>query len=94
MSGVPQQALPDYLAMTALAPINPHADFSDFDSILNLFTPAPERRPATGMTIWDQAYLQGLYSARPDAASARQHNAEIARRMADQIQSITNGEPP
>lgn len=94
MSGVPRQAMPDYLAMTALAPINPHADLSDFESILNLFNTAPERQPATGMTIWDQAYLQGLYSARPDAASARQHNAEIARRMADQIQSITNGEAP
>jgi hypothetical protein len=94
VNGVPQQAVTDYLAMATLAPINPRADMSGFDSILNLFAQAPDSAPATAMTIWDLAYLHSLYEARPDAPSVRQHNADIARRMADQIHTISNGETP
>jgi hypothetical protein len=95
VAGVSPQAMSDYLAMTTLAPISPHADLSELDSVLNLFAQRREdASPAAEMTIWDSAYLQGLYTARPDAASLRQHNADIARRMAEQIQSISNGETP
>ncbi len=94
VTGVPEQAITDYLAMTALAPINPRADLAGFDSILNVFAQPSEGRPAAELTIWDLAYLQSLYAARPDAPSMRQHNAEIARRMAEHIQSISNGDAP
>ncbi|MGH6952505.1 MAG: hypothetical protein ACREH4_16695, partial [Vitreimonas sp.] len=95
VADVPQQAMTDYLAMTALAPISQHADMSGLDSVLNVFALRRDNAPAaTAMTIWDTAYLQSLYTARPDAASVRQHNADIARRMAEQIHSISNGETP
>lgn len=95
VAGASQQAMTDYLAMTALAPISPHADMSGLDSVLNVFAQRRDDAPAAAaMTIWDTAYLQSLYTARPDAANIRQHNADIARRMAEQIHSISNGETP
>ena len=83
VSGISQQAIGDYIAMTALAQLNPYADMSAFPSILNLFNSASRPAP-TAMSDWDRAFLQGLYSTRRDAA-ARQQRSDIARRMAQQI---------
>lgn len=57
-------ALSDYVAMVALARLNPEADASQLDSILNLFQPglSAEARP-TGLTHWDIGYLFGIYNA-------------------------------
>jgi hypothetical protein len=51
--------LADYLAMVAFAQIDPAARPASYDSILNLFDAAA---PPVGMTEWDHAYLQALYS--------------------------------
>ncbi len=83
VSGVSSQALGDYLAMAALAQLNPDTDMSSFPSILNLFNTASQPPPAA-MSDWDTAFLQGLYRTRRDAA-ARQQRSDIARRMAQQI---------
>lgn len=83
VAGASAQAVADYVAMAALAQLNPDADMSSFPSILNLFSGAGQPAP-TAMTEWDSAFLRGLYRARRDAAARQQRN-DIARRMADQI---------
>ena len=58
--------LADYVAMVAMAQIDPDVDVRGHDSVLNLF-----RNPAgvQGLTDWDMAYLRGLYNARLDTVS-------------------------
>ncbi len=53
--------LSDYVAMVGLAQIDPDAETTDYNSILNLFDPAVA--PVGGLTAWDTAYLSGLYKA-------------------------------
>lgn len=59
LTGTSWQQLADYLAFVSLAQINPEANPQSFDSILNLFT-----NPAaySGLTDWDETYLQSLYA--------------------------------
>lgn len=67
VAGVRVDALSDYLAMVALAQLNPNQDVSGFPTILNLFsTPSGSSAPAQ-MSDWDVAYLQGstTCSAKP-----------------------------
>jgi hypothetical protein len=73
-------ALADYIAMVALAGIDPGADTSAFPTVLNLFN-APPGSAVAGMTDWDLGYLDGLYNATRAAVSAQQQQREIARRM-------------
>ena len=80
-AGTPLAALADYVAMAALAQLDPDADYSANPTILNLFT-APEATRPHELTSWDLAYLQGLYSVTPEAASVTQQHAEITLRMA------------
>lgn len=61
LDGVTLEQLADYIAFVSLAQVDPEADLSRFDSILNLFV--PERR-STGLSPWDLAYLEGLYTVR------------------------------
>jgi hypothetical protein len=84
----PPQAVADYLTMAALVQLDPAADMSAFSSILNLFAERRSGEPApVAMTVWDLAYLQGLYGATREAASASRQRADIARRMAERVQS-------
>lgn len=78
-SGVRLDSLADYVSMVTLAQLNPNADTSENDTILNLFGRGPNRPP--GMTTWDVSYLEGLYGGRPNAWTARQQEADISRRM-------------
>lgn len=59
LGGVSTEQLGDYLAMIALAQVDPEADTARFDTILNLFDD-PAAAPG-GLTGWDRAYLAGLY---------------------------------
>ena len=70
-SGSTIRQLSDYVAMVSLAQIDPDADPSAFDTILNLFDgrPAPPE-----LTTWDRDYLRALYDARLDQ---RQPNAQL-----------------
>lgn len=63
LQGVGTAQLADYLAMVAMAQIDPDADAGAFDSILNLFGDPAVAPP--GLTGWDRAYLEGLYD--PDS---------------------------
>lgn len=81
-AGVPLAALADYVAMVALAQIDPNADTSGFPSILNLFAArASGALPPAGMTAWDISYLDGLYHASRTAPNSQQQVREISRRM-------------
>jgi hypothetical protein len=59
LTGTTWEQLGDYLAVVSLAQINPDADPSAFDSILNLFS---NPKAYSGLTDWDRAYLRGLYA--------------------------------
>lgn len=57
-SHVSFEQLADFVAMAALAQIDPDADMSSFPSVLNVFD---DPSAASGLTDWDRAYLTGLY---------------------------------
>ncbi len=78
--GVRLDALGDYIAMTALAQLDPKTDTSPYNSILNLFNASTPAKPAA-MTEWDEAYLQGLYSMRRNATGSDRQQADIVRTM-------------
>jgi hypothetical protein len=81
---LPPSAVADYLSMATLVQLDPDANMSAFPSILNLF--AENERPPSAMTAWDIAYLQGLYRATREAASAQAQRNDIARRMAERVE--------
>ena len=76
---IPFGALSDYVAMAALAQIDPEADTSAYPTVLNLFADraagveAPE-----ALTDWDRDYLRGLYTAPEGRARATQQERAIA----------------
>lgn len=69
--GVKVNQLADYVAMAAYAQIDPDADVSRFDTILNLFN-----RPAAELELtgWDRAYLQSVYAVE---RNERNPNAQV-----------------
>lgn len=73
-------ALGDYLAMNALARLSPDWDTVGHDTILNLFQLEGAARPS-GMSIWDQAYLEALYSVRSDVVSGAMQENHVAYEM-------------
>ncbi len=75
VANVSAQQLADYVSMVVFAQIDPQADTRDYASVLNVFD-APET--ADGLTQWDLAYLEGLYSAERNLRSPRGANNEIA----------------
>jgi hypothetical protein len=80
LTGTTWQQIGDYLAVVSLAQINPKADPSDFDSILNLFS-----NPAaySGLTDWDRSYIQALYESDQERIPQMQAD-EVVSRMAKQ----------
>jgi len=59
LTGTTWQQLGDYLAVVSLAQIDPAANPTGFDSILNLFS---NPKAYSGLTDWDRSYLRALYS--------------------------------
>lgn len=85
--GVQFQALADYLAMVSLAQLDPDGETAGVPTILNLFAErdAAGAATTTSMTEWDEAYLEGLYTARRTAPRAIWQQRDISRRMVDQL---------
>jgi len=83
VAGVSVNALSDYIAMATLAQLNPSADLTPFDTILNLFEPNTHHQEQ--MTAWDIAYLEGLYHVTRNPFHARTQEREIARSMAHDL---------
>ena len=75
VSGVSVEQLGDYVAMVSLAQINPEADTSGYATVLNLFAD-PER--TSGLTNWDKAYLQGLYTVQRTRRNPSSARTEVA----------------
>ncbi|RZJ44399.1 MAG: hypothetical protein EON87_10025 [Brevundimonas sp.] len=61
LNGASAEQLSDYIAMVSLAQIDPEADTSRYDTILNVFD--EPSAVGNGLTGWDSAYLAGLYEA-------------------------------
>lgn len=80
MNDISFGALTDYVTMVALAQIDPEADSTAFNSVLNVFDPA---RDLTGFTDWDRDYLRGLYLAERDRATPSQQVRDIVREVVD-----------
>ncbi|MEZ5960335.1 MAG: hypothetical protein R3C30_07885 [Hyphomonadaceae bacterium] len=82
VQGAQLAGLADYVALVALAQINPHAATAEYPTILNLFDGAQVNANAPAeLTQWDQAFLDALYKTTRNAANQRQQQADIARRM-------------
>lgn len=83
------QQLADYVAMVTLAQIDPEADPSGYASILNVFD---DPGSAEGLTDWDLAYLQGLYSAERNRRNLRAGRTEIADSIHRAHEELREGE--
>lgn len=66
LGGVSLEQLGDYVAMVALVQVNPDADTSRYETILNLFE-TPDS--IAGLSGWDRAYMDGMYAVRPGRIS-------------------------
>jgi hypothetical protein len=78
----PFPSLADYVAMVALAQIDPTADVSNTPTILGLFNDIEAGRPPlNGWTDWDQSYLENLYDAPRYAKSGRLQESAITDNM-------------
>lgn len=86
--GVDMVALTDYVALVALAQIDPAAETSGYDTILNLFEPNGTSVPF--LTDWDWAFLIGLY--RDEVLSTRGVGS-IADTMARELVRPGNAVP-
>lgn len=74
------QQIGDYLAVVSLAQIDPKADPTEFDSILNLFT---NPGAYSGLTDWDLFYMHALYSISQEQNPRMQVN-QVVDKMAKQ----------
>lgn len=82
VASVTFEQLTDYVAFLAMAQIDPEADTSAYDTILNLFRDGggPER-----MTAWDLAYLEALYASDTTQSNPNRHGSNVGRALARDI---------
>lgn len=88
LNGATAQQLGAYLAMVALAQVDPDADTSQFDTILNLFDDPAAAPP--GLSGWDQAYLEGLYGSGSESHRINQRSQvqAVAAAIADAYRDL------
>lgn len=79
--GVPLGVLADYVSMASLAQIDPAADLTGQDKMMNLFEDSQQNG---GLTRWDKDYLAALYAAPPDRLGARQQEGAVIRTLVQQ----------
>jgi hypothetical protein len=75
LRGVTWTQLADYLAMVALAQVDPSASPAAYDTILNLFA---DGTPPAGMTDWDRSFLHALYDVDLQKVPRAQTGALVA----------------
>ncbi|WP_291834465.1 hypothetical protein [Brevundimonas sp.] len=73
--------LSDYIAMVALAQIDPDAATGSFNSVLNLFE-QPGGAGIDGMTDWDRSYLSALYDAELNQLRPSHQASSVSNAMA------------
>ena len=76
--GLNIQQLGDYIGMVALAQVDPEAETSSYDTILNLFQTTT---PGLTLTDWDVSYLTALYDSELNQRSANAQEGEISSLM-------------
>ncbi|WP_087138891.1 hypothetical protein [Brevundimonas diminuta] len=79
--GVTLGVLADYVSMVSLAQIDPAADLTGQQTIMNLFRTGGTMR---GLTSWDKDYLVALYSASPNRFDNRSQEAAVTRALVRQ----------
>jgi hypothetical protein len=84
LTGTTWQQLGDYLAVVSLAQIDPSANPTGFDSILNLFS---NPQAYSGLTDWDRSYLRALYSFDQERMPRVQVNELVGRMTRQQLET-------
>jgi hypothetical protein len=85
-------ALADYVGMVSLAQVDPQADVSGQETVLNLFA---GDQTVSGLTSWDRDYLTALYRAPNDRADgARQQDSVEHFLVRERRQAQEAGEAP
>lgn len=95
LNGATMEQLGAYVAMVSMAQVDPEADTRAFDTILNLFHD-PAAAPS-GLSGWDQAYLEGLYDAGSESRRINQRSQvqAVADAIAAAYRDLPTGtEPP
>jgi hypothetical protein len=85
LHGTTWQQIADYLGVVSLAQIDPDADPSAFDSILNLFS---NPKAYSGLTDWDKSFLHALYSIDLERKRHFQTNEVVAAMAKQELQKI------
>jgi hypothetical protein len=62
VAGLTMGALADYTAMVGLAQVNLEGDYSNTDSILNLFAGSGKAPSVDHLSAWDAGFLKALYA--------------------------------
>ncbi len=70
--------LGDYLAVLALAQVEPETDYAVFDTVLNLLA---DPQGVTGLTEWDRNYLRALYAGESQRLDPEEQAEALAERM-------------
>ncbi len=86
VASVSAENLIAYLTMVSFAQIDMQAEMSEFPTILNLFRPG---YAATGLTSWDEAYVQGLYDVWRDLRIEPELQSE---RMVERLRTAADPE--
>lgn len=68
----------DYLTMIGLAQIDDQGDWGPFDTVLNVME---DPAGVSGLTTWDLAYLQSLYSGEDERISPRDQAERLVTRL-------------
>lgn len=72
--------LADYLAVLALAQVEPDTDYAGFDTVLKVMA---EPQSVAGLTEWDRNYLRALYSGKPQRVDRGEQAEGLASLMRD-----------
>lgn len=84
--GLNSNQLSDYIAMVALAQIDPDAATGSFNSVLNLFE-QPGGVGIDGMTDWDRSYLSALYGAELNQLGPSHQASSVSNVMAHDLRA-------
>ena len=91
IQGASVTQLADYIALVAMAQIDPDADTSHYATILNVFDDPTQTET---LTNWDRAYLEGLYNAYSTKLNLGARRGEIADSIVRVHHRITAATPP
>lgn len=80
LAGVNLPQLADYLAFLSLAQVDPDADTTSFNTVLNLFA---DSGAVEGLTEWDRTYLTSLYRVQDTPIRRINAGAQAAVMAAD-----------